>query len=50
METNDALKLLEKLPNTKEWANTATRVLRELIEKHNKLVEEVEKLKKEQKE
>jgi len=45
----DTLKIVENLPNTKDWANTATRILRRLIEKHNKLVEEVEKLKKAQK-
>lgn len=35
----------EKLPNTKDWANSATRILNDLIQKHNKLVDEVEKLK-----
>jgi len=39
------LKITEDLPNTKDWANTATRILRELINKHNRLVEEHTKLK-----
>lgn len=41
----DNLKINEPLPNTKDWANTATRILRDLIEKHNKLVDEHETLK-----
>ena len=41
------LKINDQLPNTKDWANTATRILRELIDKHNKLVDEHEKLKSE---
>ena len=39
------LKVKEHFPNTKDWCNTATTILRDLIEKHNKLVEEMEKLK-----
>lgn len=41
------LKIHKHLPDVKEWSNTATHVLRDLIEKHNKLVEELEKLKQE---
>ena len=33
------LKINDNLPNTKEWANTATRILRDLIYKHNIVVD-----------
>ena len=41
------LRLKKDLPNTKEWANTATMVLRELISNYNELVMEVGALKRE---
>ena len=41
-----SLKIKEQLPHIDDWANTATRILRELIFKHNALVDEHEELKK----
>lgn len=35
----------KNIPNTKDWANTATRVLNELLEKYNKLAEDYQNLK-----
>lgn len=40
-----SLKVENHLPNVKNYANTASTILRDLIEKHNKLVDEHEKLK-----
>jgi hypothetical protein len=39
------LKVTEKLPNVQEFPRAATTVLRDLLEKHNQLVQELEELK-----
>lgn len=39
--TMENLKVSANLPNTKEYANTATGVLRDLIHKHNLVVDKL---------